>query len=1242
MPAQNDVTTRFKVDISELKAGITEANRQIRLANAEFKSASSGMDNWEHSVEGIQKKLTQLRTVLANQEKVLDSYEKQLELVKQEYGENSAQADNMRIKIANQQATVNKTKASISEYEKALEQVEREQKNVASSANKEDSALNKLKSTIDSQERELSQLKKEYANVVLEEGKNSESAQKLAKQIDNLSTELKDNKKQLNDAEKEADQFDKSLDELDKDSKGASDGFTIMKGALANLATMGIRMAIDGMRELGRAVKQAYIEYDEGYDNVIKATGATGETAKQLTDSYNKVAKSVVGDLSEIGSAVGEINTRFGFTGSELETAGVKFQKFAKITGTDATNAVRLVSRAMGDAGIESSQYGEVLDELALASQASGISIETLTEHLTKYGAPMRALGFDTKESIAIFSQWEKAGVNTEIAFSGMKKAISNWSKEGKDARVEFKKTLEDIRSTPDIASATTKAIEVFGAKAGPDLADAIKNGRFEYENFLNILEGSTGTVENTYSQTEDGFDKVKLAIQSAKVDAGNFVKEIASKYQPQITGAIQGILKGAEKLVTFIMEHGRQIVAVLGAIGTAIGVAFATNKVATLKKSIDTLAPTFTALATKIGLVTVAEEGATASTWALNTAWLASPITWVIAGVVALGAAIAAYAVHVQNEAKEEYGLNEAQQQTIENCSKLKSEYDSMNEARNKSNANINSEYAYLSQLKNEYNGLVDSNGQIKAGYEDRANFIINELANALGVEVSQIREQIDANGQLGSAIDAVIEKKKAEALLNANEEAYNQAIKERTNAFNEYIKAQETASEAGKKWTSIQDEYNEAVEGYNDRLKISQKSAEMWRLAHWDVISAGEEAKKAFEDASQGVNDAREAYVGYNSTIQNYEGLSSAIISGDADKVNQAMQNMTYNFKTAETADRQSLEQQVRDMQTNYENMQKAVNQGAPGVTQEMVNQSKNMVDSAQRELDRLPAQAGATGTQAGMDYANGLGNQSGYAYSQGSIVAGSAYDGTHSTGDFSGVGSSDGSDYASGVGSQSGNAYSQGQSVGSSAKSGVDDGSKGSYDSGSFFGEGFFNGIGSWLDKVFNQGKGLAIQGLLGLKKGGEEGSPWKTTIRSGGFFGQGFEIGIQNTIKDVVSTAQDLAISAYQAINSETSLFDDLGENAGLGFADGLKTSIKDAIGNYLPDEVVASLEQSRNGIASSMKSFRGEDGSTITQGSVVNNYNFVQNNTSPKALSRLELYRDTNSLLFDARARLSNV
>lgn len=299
---------------------------------------------------------------------------------------------------------------------------------------------------------------------------------------------------------------------------------------------------------VGGAAMAAFNDVDKGMDAVVKATGATGDAAKGLQQSVKDVAGTVAGaklSWEQLGSEVGEINTRFGFTGDQLTGCSEKFAKFADVTGMDATEAVRLVSRAMGDAGIDSSEYATVLDTLTSASQASGISIDKLTENVTKYGAPMRALGFDTQSSIAIFSQWEKAGVNTEIAFSGMKKAISNWSKEGKNAKEEFGNMLQEIANCPDIASATTKAIEVFGAKAGPDLADAIQNGRFEYSDFMKVLENSQGTLDATFDQTVDGVDNAKVAfkeMQEAGAELGGALSEVAGPIMHDLAETVKSL----------------------------------------------------------------------------------------------------------------------------------------------------------------------------------------------------------------------------------------------------------------------------------------------------------------------------------------------------------------------------------------------------------------------------------------------------------------------------------------------------------------------------------------------------------------------------------------------------------------------------------------------------------------------------------------------------------------------------
>ena len=49
---------------------------------------------------------------------------------------------------------------------------------------------------------------------------------------------------------------------------------------------------------------------------------------------------------------------------------------FARVNDIDVVTAIQKVARYMGDASIESDKYKEVLDELTVAGQASGIAID--------------------------------------------------------------------------------------------------------------------------------------------------------------------------------------------------------------------------------------------------------------------------------------------------------------------------------------------------------------------------------------------------------------------------------------------------------------------------------------------------------------------------------------------------------------------------------------------------------------------------------------------------------------------------------------------------------------------------------------------------------------------------------------------------------------------------------------------------------------------------------------------------
>lgn len=540
----------FSIDVTKLKAGLTQANKLIRESESEFKAAAAGMDDWTKSQEGLEKKIKSLNDITAIQEKKVGALKSEYNrLINEGLDPTSSKAIDLRTQI-----------------------------------NREEAALNKNKKELENQTKALSEL-----------GDESDNA-------------------------------DKSLKNVTEESKNAADGFTIMRGALADLVSKGIQAAIAGLKDLAKNAAEAYKEVDEGADNVIKATGATGEAADELKDSYKNVAKSMKGDFADIGSALGEVNTRFGSTGKDLEETTKQFLKFSEITGTDATLAVQMVSRAMEGAGIDSKDYSKVLDQLAVAAQASGVSVDKMAEGLTKYGAPMRALGFDTSETIAIFAQFEKAGINTEQAFGGMQKAVQNWTKDGKDAKVEFQKTIDLIKNVPSDTEAAQIAMETFGKKSGTEMADAIKSGRLEYGDFLKIIEGSEGTVSKTYEETQDGFDKIAVVIQNVKTELAEFVGEIMDKYGPQIEKSITKITKNAKKVVKWAIKNLPEIEAAIAGIGTAMAVLFVANKIMAMVKAFQAYKLT--------------TEGATVAQWALNAAMNANPIGIIVAAIAGLVAA--------------------------------------------------------------------------------------------------------------------------------------------------------------------------------------------------------------------------------------------------------------------------------------------------------------------------------------------------------------------------------------------------------------------------------------------------------------------------------------------------------------------------------------------------------------------------------------------------------------------------
>lgn len=615
-----NITTKFKVDISDLKAGISEANKQIKLANAEFKAASAGMDDWAKSADGINAKLSQLDKVLVAQKSKLSDYREQLQRIENASEENQKRANELKAKLQElADQGVSKTSAEYKAYQKALTECEKEQV-----ANQK--AADSLRITILNQEAAVNGTEKEIRNY-----KTS---------LDNL---------------------DEAQEELADSADEVSDGFTVMKGALASLVADGIRKAISAVQDFIAESIEVGKQFDKSMSNVAALSGATGDELKLLRDTAKEFGSTTQFSASQSADALGYMALA-GWDANQSVDALGGVLNLAASSGMELAHASDMVTDYMSAFGMEADQSAYFADLLAYAQANANTTAQGLGDAFKNTAANMNAAGQDIETVTSLLSMMANQGLKGSEAGTALTAIMRDMTAKMEDGAIAIGNTTVKVmdaegnyRDLTDILMDVEAATNGMGdaqkatALASTFTSDSIKGlnlilnaGVSNAADFEKELRNSSGAAEEMAKVMNDNLsgDLVALGSQFEGVQIAMY-----EKFEPALRKGVTILSKMLDGL-SWVIDHSEQLTTAIEVTAAAVGTFLVVMNWGTI----------MTAAATMLGKVRTAMI-------ALNATIAANPVALLAAAIAALIVVGAKFIKHLMDEEKAIKSTQQAQE---------------------------------------------------------------------------------------------------------------------------------------------------------------------------------------------------------------------------------------------------------------------------------------------------------------------------------------------------------------------------------------------------------------------------------------------------------------------------------------------------------------------------------------------------------------------------------------------------
>ncbi len=423
---------------SEYRRALDLIKQNLREVSSEMKIVTSTYDKNDTSTEALSAKSDVLNKRLEEQKSKLklvsDQYKLYQDAVKQSADEHiqlGEKLENAKEKLASIEAQCGENSK---EYEK--------------------------------QKKAVDDLQEEYDESTKAQDANAKSLSQLAVEMNNTQADVIKTTKQIDNLGKESDGSAKQVDDLSKKmgdagvvTKGLNDGFTVLKGTMANLASQAISKVVDGFKELvGGAVdyQKSMEYYTTSFTVMTGSADKASETVKKLAD----IGATTPFDMPQLADAT-SLLMNFGFSADDAVDSMMMLGDISQ------GNADKLNSIARA--------YGKM-------NSAQKVSLEDINMMIDAGFNPLQEISEKTGESMkSLYERISKGKVSVDEITESMKRSTAEGGKyfQSMDAQSQ---TLDGRLSTlsDTINSKLGEALQPILQKAAdewiPNITNAIDN----------------------------------------------------------------------------------------------------------------------------------------------------------------------------------------------------------------------------------------------------------------------------------------------------------------------------------------------------------------------------------------------------------------------------------------------------------------------------------------------------------------------------------------------------------------------------------------------------------------------------------------------------------------------------------------------------------------------------------------------------------------------------------------------